>query len=669
VLAVPLLVGVAGRSFGQSLPPPSPVVPVPARPDAGPPPPPPPPVVSQPAPTPPPPAPAPALPPPAPATPTSELPPPQPTPALAPTPPTPKPTAKPAKDCPPWVCKDADPFGNDRAAGTARGAGVSKGAMAKDDAKAADPKKPKEAEEKPKRFIEGELANVGAIGLVPWENRFGIVAGVEQIGDTFFAAVTPQINWSRDVLDLPFSMSFGAPFRMELYDRRPYNNKTGVDSAGGGFKHIGRFRSQDWNSPGDFAQLIRGIQWGGKEGHFYLDVNAFKASSIGHGALLKRYNPNLNLNIRRVSAQFDAFGDYGGGETFVNDVTGPNVVGALAFLKPLSFIDRESYLMRSFSIGATFAADLKAPLRNHLDYLDADKDGLRELELEVDQKTFQPKYTTTQVFGYGIDSEIKLVDTKTTDWKTYVDYSMLASGLPVNPNDPAWEREDADKGTVQTGKFPATKGVQSGGFTWGNLLRLNLGDETVHALRIRGELRRYDANFLPTYFDAMYEAQRVLYGRGVAGQPNVNDTKLQAVLGRDAKKIGTVFGMYGEFSWLVQDIMALAFAIELNNETPDNNFFMHFELPRWQRFQFLATYHRRSVAKVADLFSFDEKTGRNILILKGRYRVADILHLNLEAITPYGSNPENFFESTVDFNLNAEIGFSYGAKKAKEASQ
>ena len=89
---------------------------------------------------------------------------------------------------------------------------------------------------------------------------------------------------------------------------------------------------------------------------------------------MRRYNSHLNLNTRRVSAQLDAFTDYGGVETYINDVTGPNVVGGLVFLKPLSLVDRSQYFLRSFSIGFSVVADIDAPLRNVLDedlsYLD-----------------------------------------------------------------------------------------------------------------------------------------------------------------------------------------------------------------------------------------------------------------------------------------------------------
>lgn len=498
------------------------------------------------------------------------------------------------------------------------------------------------AKKKSERFIEGELANVGAIGLIPWENRVGAVFGIERIGDVYYGAITPNINYSTELDDRPLTMSFGVPVRLELNDTRP-----STKSDPHGWSHIGRIRPQDWDEVSDFAQFIRGIQYGGKEEHVYLDINAFKASSIGHGTILKRYNPNLNLNTRQVSAQLDAFGDYGGVETYINNVTGPNVLAGLAFVKPLSFIDATNYAMRSFSIGATVAADIDAPLRNRLDGSDVDKDGRRSNEFLINQKTFQPRYLSTQVVAYGGDAEVKLVDTREVDWKTYVDYSMLATGLPTDTAHNLWSNVP-------------TRGVQSGGLTWGNLLRLNLGEHATHALRVRAEVRRYDRNYLPSYFDVMYEIQRVQYAIG-SRTANPNGTKLQQILGRNPDG-GKVFGLYLEASWKIEEIFAVAVAVETNDTMPDNNFFIHLEVPRYKDFQFLATLHRRSVDTAGGLFAF-KATNRDILIVKGRYRLMDNIHINAEALTPYGIGPDSFFANTLDFNVNAEIGFGYGSSK------
>lgn len=611
--------GQAGQARADDeAPPPPPVVttdPAPS-PDADPPP-----VVS------PPPA---AAPPPVAPAPTPPPPPAPAPPAAAPATPPPVKVAPPKAAPPkPAIGKAYDPFSADRAKPVA----------------AMEPKK------KSRRFIEGELANVGAIGLVPWENRFGILGGVERIGDIFYATATPNINYSTDLGDRTLSLSFGVPVRLQLVDTRPVQTDPDTGVKTGGWSKVLQLRKEDWDEPSDFAQIIRGIQYGSKEDRIYLDVNAFKASSIGHGALVKRYNPNLNLNSRQVSAEFDGFMDYGGVELYVNNIARPNLLAGLAFIKPLSLINRDNYAMRSFSIGASVAADLDAPLRNKLDFDDTDNDGRRHGEYLVNQKTFQPQYVSSKVVAFGLDTEIKLVDSGTTDWKTYADYSFLASGLPVDGTDPRWDSDPTK---------PGIKGVMSSGMAWGNLLRLNLGDDPVHALRLRAEVRRYDANYVPSYFDTMYEIQRVQYRIG-AGRVDPTGTKLQSVLGRaplagEAK----VFGLYFETSWKVGDLFAMAFALETNDSAmPDNSLFVHVELPHLYGFQFLATLHRRAADSLGKLFD-STPTTRDIFIVKARYAIFDWFHMNVEALTPYGIGPDSFFANTVDVNVNAELGFGYG---------
>ncbi len=515
------------------------------------------------------------------------------------------------------------------------------------EAKPADPTaKPPKLDKRRQEFVKGELASVGSVGLVPWENQVGAVIGMERIGDVFYAALTPSINYSTEIAEQPFSMSFGVPLRFEVVDTRPADSVTGDQH---GWSHIGRFRTQDWNDPTQYAQIIREIQYGGKESHLYVDINQFKASSLGHGTILKRYNPNLNLNMRQVSGEVDAFNDWVGGELFVNNVVAPNVVGGLAFFKPLSFVNRQNYVLRSFSLGETAVAELDAPLRAKVDVNDVDNNGIREREYLVDQNTYKPFYESTKVVATGIDAEIKLIDTKTTDWKTYVDYSMLMSGLPTDGNHPV-------------DGMPPTRYVSSGGLTWGNLIRLNFGEDTIHALRLRAELRRYDQNYLPSYFDVMYEVQRLQYRIG-SRTADPNGTKVQAILGRPIVNDGAaVLGAYFEASWRIAELFAMAVGIEVNDSEPDNNFFIHLEMPEYKNFQFLATFHRRSAATAGSLFAL-HSTGREIFLAKARYRVIDWFHVNAEAITPFGIGPDSFFANTLDFNINLEFGFGYGAKK------
>ena len=462
--------------------------------------------------------------------------------------------------------------------------------------------------------------------------------GVQRLGEIFYGAITPEFNYTPKVLDRPLSLSFGVPLRVEILDARPDRR----------FDNAGSFRTTDWDEASDFAKVIQRIGYGGKEQRFYLDINRFKAASLGHGTVLKRYNPNLNFNTTRVSAHFDAFFDYAGFETTLNDITGPNVLGALLFIKPLSLVDRSNFMLRSFSIGFSIVADVDAPLRNKVDIDDVDNDGRREVELEIDQENFQPRYLSTEVVAYGIDIELKLIDTDILDWKLYTDYSFLESGVPVGVSN------TTDEASV------GTEAVGSAGFTLGNLFRINAGTDPVHALRLRVEYRNYDPNYLPSYFDTFYEIQRVQYFTTSESPDDgdlANSTKLQRVLGRDPEG-ERVNGGYFEASYKLSHFVGLSLGLEFNDQTPDNNLFLHLEVPHIGRWQLAVTYNRRTAEDFADLWNFG-LSDNDLLIAQTRYGVADWLHLSLEALTPYGIGARSVFENEFQLNFSAEFGFSY----------
>ena len=509
---------------------------------------------------------------------------------------------------------------------------------------AEEPDSPPSRRARKDTFVEGELANVGAVTVAPWENQIGVGIDVERVGDIYYGAATPQINHSMKAGGRPLSLSFGIPLRFEILDARPNER----------FKNAGSIRKQDWDQPGDFARVIQRITYGGKEKHFYADVDSASTTTIGHGALMRRYNPHLDLNATRISAELDAFDDFGGGELYVNDITGPNVLGGLIFLKPLSLVNANDSLMRSVSLGFTAVADLDAPVRAKLDLNDADDDGRRATELALNQDTFAPKYLGTTTFGYGVDLEAKFYDHRALDWKSYVDWSFLDGGVP---------RHGAGSSLTDTNPRSVTlKKAGGDGFTLGQLFRMNLGENPVHALRVIVEYRNYAQDYLPGYFDVLYEVQRLGYGahRTNAASPSdalANGTKVQGVLGRNGDG-PRIQGAYLETSWRMSHYLALAFGLEANSRTADDDLFLHAEIPHLGDWQFLTTYHRRQARTLGDVFNFS-LGDTDYLVTTTRYEVARFLDLRFDLLTPFGVGPDSLFRSKVQANFGVDLGWSY----------
>ena len=525
-----------------------------------------------------------------------------------------------------------------------------------------DEEEKEEEEDDDANVVEGELAAVGALGFVPWKNRIGTVISVDQIGEIAYLGIQPTVNYSTKLWNRPLSLTFGVPLRIELVDARA--KACNADGCTGRFENTGRFREEDWDEVSDFFQVINSITYGGKEGHVYIDFNAFKSTSIGHGTLMKRYNPNLNFNTRRLQAEVDAFNDYVGGELYVDNISAPNVLGGLVFIKPLSLINRDNYALRSFSLGMQLFTDINAPVRNILDFNDMDKDGRRWSEIAVDQETFKPQHTKSSVMAYGIDLEIKLVDERWLDWKTYFDYSFLETGVPVVENTMtdcnkadvpgclAYSRMNANEPGVYSDV--ETAAVRAGGFTWGNLFRMNFGKDTIHALRLRTEFRHHDSNYVPSYFDSMYDVQRLQHP---ASDDLINSTKLIQVLGRDPNK-PSVNGGYFELSYSVDKFFAMSVGLEMSDSSPDNALFVHLEVPELGPWGFIATYSRRNSETFNELFDAEFKK-TDWFLLQTRFSIVDIMNLALEVVTPFGIGTESLFRNVVQVNFVIELGFEY----------
>ena len=95
--------------------------------------------------------------------------------------------------------------------------------------------------------------------------------GVERIGEVFYGAARPEMNYTRKISGKDLSMSFGIPLRFELLDNRLAEK----------WENIGAFRDADWDEVSDYAQVLRFVRFGGKESRFFLDINSFTANTIG----------------------------------------------------------------------------------------------------------------------------------------------------------------------------------------------------------------------------------------------------------------------------------------------------------------------------------------------------------------------------------------------------
>ena len=424
---------------------------------------------------------------------------------------------------------------------------------------------PEEDADAQKDFVKGELAGVGRTELVSRYHRIGLGLGTTSFGRVQYARIDPivELNFAESNLN----MGFGAPLNFLVVDR----DQT-VDKA---FNGAGELRMADWDSVSDYLQVFRRITFGGKEQPFFLSLSQLDSATIGHGGVMRRYVSNLDVDRHRLGGEFDAYNDHGGFELHVNDVANPEILGLLAFVKPGRFISKDRPLKR-LSIGGHYTADLAAPsslacsrdvffseVAEGGDVNSADDqcaEAGRQGFFQVDDETKLPEVTAEKLIQFvGASVEFKPVRTPTADLKPYLDYTQMVG--------------------------------HGSGLSLGVLGRFNLGEGKHSALRVRAEGRSYESNFIPSYFDILYEVDRFVSIQAVNAENNAM-TKLQyldSLAGGDRR-----LGGYIEATYALRNWFALTAAWEQATAKASKSLLLHYEMPASKWLTLFLTYVKRN---------------------------------------------------------------------------
>jgi hypothetical protein len=466
-------------------------------------------------------------------------------------------------------------------------------------------------------FHKGELTRLGSVQLQNQWQAFGVGLGYTNIDDIIYAEVAPNLSLNIG----KFSLGLGAPIRIEMLDTRGFD-VWDFDSYGAMANNAGEVRLEDWDQTEDYLRPLRNLSWGKKEDHFYLDLNRVKSKSIGHGQLMRRYSPNVDIDEDNLFAAFDAYGDIGGFEFVGGPWPSPNVLGGLFFLKPMGMFS-DNLMAKTFSIGASYVTDVNAPVtldRADNGYLYSDGSG---------QLMFTPGYTAS---GFGVDGEMKVLKTDKVDIKVYGDYSQLI--LPLSDG---------------SGTFG------DGGLTLGALFRMNFGakpvrslddeeDEVrlgkqaremkaVHAMRFRLEGRSFGAQYLPSYFNTIYQVQKYQFA-----SQGINSASQPTKIGYLESQAGTPgrLGHYLELSYSLIDALGITFTYEdafkiegFEADTGGRNMAVHVESGGLKWFQLFGTYYLRNFQDFGQAFSFSRDN--EILYVGGRIALLPILFFNVAA--------------------------------------
>jgi hypothetical protein len=247
------------------------------------------------------------------------------------------------------------------------------------------------------------------------------------------------------------------------------------------------------------ARMIRYLRYGSKGDGFYGRVGLLDYARLGNGFILGNYKNTASYELRRVGFELDLAGEKMGLETVMSDVGEPSVLGLRAHVRPLRFTAAENIpILSNLIVGATFATDLH-PNANITSVSDIGVPSTRPGSF----------MTTDGVDGgslsaYGVDIGLPIFERSWLRTNLYADYAQIVdfgSGAALG-----FDFRFRPFGLIDLG-------IQ--------LERRYLGDQ-----------------FLPRYFDGLYERTRY-----TPLSETVVATKAQELL--DAK---ATQGNYGEIT-------------------------------------------------------------------------------------------------------------------------
>ncbi|MDR3610286.1 MAG: hypothetical protein P4L27_06985 [Ignavibacteriaceae bacterium] len=124
------------------------------------------------------------------------------------------------------------------------------------------------------------------------------------------------------------------------------------------FNSKGKFRTQDFNSFGDYLRIIRYARYGVKNDPVFIKLGAIDYYTLGHGSIIYLYNNSPSFDARRTGLVFDIdFGQFGV-ESIYSSFGEPSVVGIRGHVRPLKFTELGLIpIIGNLEVGATFASD------------------------------------------------------------------------------------------------------------------------------------------------------------------------------------------------------------------------------------------------------------------------------------------------------------------------
>ncbi|HWO94296.1 MAG TPA: hypothetical protein VNL92_05985, partial [Dehalococcoidia bacterium] len=362
-----------------------------------------------------------------------------------------------------------------------------------------------------------------------------------------------------------------------------------------------RLRKEDWDEPADYARLISYFRYGQPSDPLYVRAGQLHGATFGHGTVLNAYYNAINLDLYKLGVQINVNTDYGGVQTVMDNLFQPNLFGARVYVRPMSFFDKASYA-NNLAIGMTVLADAFAPVGTP--------------PPTTSRSGHEPPLPTEAAVVLGVDVEFAVLRTKMLDVIPYTDFNHILGAR--------------------------------GGWHLGVLTKVRPLDKL--GLNFRLEYRYLSTQYVPGYFDSLYDIQRYTFPLGCT------TTKFDYVRERNRQQACLVglggSGFYGEGVFSLFDLLTILITYEDTVGPNNSNLLLSVQLPAFDAVKFAAYYYKRYFDGLSNAFSLDNA----VLVGEARIRMYSFMYFIARYARSWTLSADGTrFDSTDDFSVG--IGF------------
>lgn len=291
-----------------------------------------------------------------------------------------------------------------------------------------------------------------------------------------------------------------------------------------------KFRKAGWDNGAGVFRAIRYLRYGHKRDRFYTRIGTLDAASLGHGILMWYYSNESAYDNRKIGLELDIDFNQFGFETVTSNLGRLEVLGGRLYYRP--FLQTGIPIVKNIEFGGTYVTDNDP---------DSDKDtddSVNSWALDIGVPIIKSKYFTTLAYY---------------DFANIIDYgSGHVMGLEFG--------------------FPALS--------------------SIFSLSAKVEKRILGDEFLPNYFNALYEIDRSLGKESMLSQVKSSE------------------GIFGQlFAQLLGKLHIVGNYQQIQNM--DNSGLLHFEaglseaLPN---IRLRAYYDKAEIGEFKDIFTFDNRS-------------------------------------------------------------